>query len=230
VLRTTAFVDNRFKIYHSASDGNHHHTGNIKTWVQKYKIPFVAQESRDDSGQSWSYRIPEMRTQLRKYCWKMMMAKCQQIDICAKPIHNLLPAEEKPGSSNNYDPNGWNEFENDAVLLREFFNSIVDYGSLDDKGYFWISTVGVNLVLSSDKEIIAYISSHAGLENMEFVPNDAHVFLYDLPFPDGQYEATLFDLKSGPVGSRTARITNGITKFRTPVFTDDIGVHILKQK
>jgi len=127
-------------------DGNHHHTGNIKAWTRKYKKPFVAQESRDDSGQSWSYRIPEMRTQLRKYCWKLMMARCQQIDIYAKPIHNLLPAEERPGPSNNYDPNGWNAFEKDALLLREFFDGIIDYGALDYKGYFWISTVGVNLV------------------------------------------------------------------------------------
>jgi hypothetical protein len=209
-------------------DGNHHHTGNIKAWVKKYKKPYVAQESRDDSGQSWTYRIPEMRTQLRKYCWKMMMAKCQQIDIYAKPIHNLLPFEEMPGPSNNYDPNGWNEFENDALRLREFFNSIIDYGSLDYKGYFWISTVGVNLVLSSDKEILAYISSPTGMENMEFVPNGAHVFLQDLPFPDGQYVAKFFDPKSGPKGSRNISIKDGDTRFRTPVFVDDIMVHIVK--
>jgi hypothetical protein len=209
-------------------DGNHHHTGNIKEWVRKYKKPLVAQESRDDSGQSWTYRIPEMRTQLRKYCWKLMMAKCQQIDIYAKPIHNLLPVEERPGPSNNYEPNGWNEFEDDALLLREFFDSIVDYGSLDYKGYFWISTVGVNLVLSSAKEIIAYVSSPTGMENMEFKPNGAHIFLHDLPFPDGQYEAKFFDPKSGPKGSRKISIKDGDTRFRTPVFVDDMVVHIVK--
>jgi hypothetical protein len=209
-------------------DGNHHHTGNIRAWVEKYRKPIVAQESRDDSGQSWSYRTPEMRHQLRKYCWKMMMAKCQQVDIYSKPIHNLLPAEDRPGPSNNYDPNGWNEFEKDALLLREFFNGIQDYSALEYQGYFWISTVGVNLVLSSTKEILAYISSPTGLENMEFVPNGAHVFLHDLPFPDGRYEATFFDPKSGPAGSRTININNGETRFRTPVFTDDMAVHIVK--
>ena len=208
--------------------GNHHHTGNIKEWIKKYKKPYIAQESRDDSGQSWSYRITEMRTQLRKYCWKLMMAKCQQIDIYAKNIHNLLPAEERTGPPHNYDPNGWNEFEDDAVRLREFFDSIIDYGALDYKGYFWISTVGVNLVLSSPIEIIAYISSPTGMEGMEFEPNGAHVFLHDLPFPDGQYTAKFFDPKSGPAGTRQVSIKNGEMRTRTPVFVDDIVVHIIK--
>jgi len=208
--------------------GNHHHTGNIKEWVRKYKKPYVAQESRDDSGQSWTYRRPQTRTHLRKYVWKLMMAKCQQIDIYAKLIHSLPLVEDKPGPSNNYDPNGWNEFENDAKLLRQFFNKIVDYGSLDYKGYFFISTVGPNLVLSSDKEIIAYVSSPTGLENIEFLPNGAHIFLYDLQFPDGQYEASFFDPKSGPKESRMITIKKGSTKFRTPVFIDDMAVHILR--
>jgi len=209
-------------------DGNHHHTGNIKAWVQKYKKPVIAQESRDDSGQTWSYRYPEFRNHLRKYCWKLMMAKCQQVDIYAKPQITLSKVQEISEPSNNYDPKGWNEFEKDALLLREFFNGILDYGALEYKGYFWISTVGVNLVLSSDKEIIAYVSSPTGLENMEFVPNGAHVFLHDLPFPDGRYEASLFDPKSGPAGSRMINIKKGETRFRTPVFTDDMVVHIVK--
>ena len=146
----------------------------------------------------------------------------------AKPQKTLLKVEESTENSNNYDRNGWNQFENDAVLLREFFNNIHDYGALEFKGYFWISTVGVNLVLSSDKEILAYISSPTGLENMEFVPNGAHVFLHDLPFPDGRYKATFYDPKSGPAGSRMITIEKGETRFRTPVFTDDMALQIVK--
>ncbi len=66
--------------------GNQHHTGNAREWLLKYKKPYVAQESRDDSGHAWSYRIPEMRNHLRKYVWKMMMVKCQQIDIYSKGL------------------------------------------------------------------------------------------------------------------------------------------------
>ena len=86
----------------------------------------------------------------------------------------------------------------------------------------------MNLVLSSDKEILAYVSSPTGLENMEFIHNGAHVFLQDLPFPDGRYEASFFDPKSGPAGSRMITIRKGETRFRTPTFTDDMAVHIIK--
>ena len=210
-------------------DGNHHHTSNVKQWVRKYKKPYVAQESRDDSGQTWSYRIPESRTHLRKYVWKMMMAKCQQIDIYTKPQPYFLPFEKIPGPSNNYDPNGWNGFEQDALLIRQFFDGLDDYVNLDHTGYFWISTVGHNLVLSSSTEIVAYISSPTGLENMDYGERGAHVFLYDLPFPDGEYTAEFFDPKSGPAGSKKIVISEGITKFRTSQFLDDLAVHIKRE-
>jgi len=158
----------------------------------------------------------------------MMMAKTQQIDIYTKPQALYPKVQRMPGYSNNYDPNGLNEFENDAIILRQFFDGIIDYPSLDFKGYFWISTVGHNLVLSSDKEILAYISSPTGLENLEFYTNGAHVFLYDLPFTDGEYNAKFFDPKTGPMDSATITIENGVTKFRTPVFIDDMIVHIIR--
>ena len=207
-------------------DGNHHHTSNVREWVRKYQKPYIAQESRDDSGQTWSYRIPESRTHLRKYVWKMMLAKCQQIDIYTKPQPFFLPFKKRPGPSNNYDPNGWNAFEQDALLIRQFFDGLVDYGNLDHVGYFWISSVGHNLVLSSPNEIVAYISSPTGLENMDFGERGAHVFLYDLPFPDGEYAAHFFDPKSGPAGSKMIVIKEGVTKFRTSQFVDDMAVHI----
>ena len=210
-------------------DGNHHHVTNLILWKEKYLKPVVAQESRDDSGQTWSYRIPGLRNHLRKYVWKMMMAKCQQIDIYTKPQPTFLPVQRPAGPSNNYDPNGWNKFEDDALLLREFFDQIRDYPSLKHQGYFWISTVGHNMVLSSDQEIIAYMSSPTGIENMTFTPKGAHVFLYDLPFPDGEYPAYFFDPKTGPAGMKLISIEDGITKFRTQDFVDDLVVHILRE-
>lgn len=96
------------------------------------------------------------------------------------------------------------------------------------KGYFWISTVGHYLVLSSDKEVIAYMLFPVGKENLEFSPKGAYdFFLCDLPFPGGQYEARFFDPKTGSTESVTIRIENGITKSRTPVFVDDMAVHII---
>lgn len=70
-----------------------------------------------------------------------MMVKCQQLDFYVKGGHPGFVAEEKPGFTHNYDPDGWNEFEKDAVLLRRFFESIQDYASLDFSGHFFISPI-----------------------------------------------------------------------------------------
>ena len=51
-------------------------------------------------------------------------------------------------------------------------------------------------------------------------------FLYDLPFPDGEYTAEFFDPKSGASGSKKIVIEQGVTKFRTAQFVDDLAVHI----
>ena len=206
--------------------GNQHHTSNAREWPRKYKKPYVAQESRDDTGHSWSYRIPEMRTHLRKYIWKMMMVKCQQLDIYAKGARQWFPAEDKPGWPLNYDPNGWNPFENDALLLRDFFDHIISYEDLTFKGHFFISPLGHNLVLSSPREIIAYISSPTGFEAYEYTA-PVQIRLADLPFADGLYTANFFDPKTGPSGSRKVSIKAGRAIFGAPGFIDDYVIHII---
>ena len=155
------------------------------------------------------------------------MVKCQQMDIYCKGVRKWFPAEDKPGLPLNYDPNRWNKFEDDALLLRQFFNQIVSYSELNFKGHFFISPLGHNLVLSSQKEIIAYISSPTGIEGYRYEPQGVQIRLADLPFSDGEYTANFFDPKSGPVGSRNIRIRNGTTNFRAPDFTDDYAIHII---
>lgn len=206
--------------------GNCHHTANAREWLLKYKKPYVPQESTDDTGHKWSYRVPEMRTHLRKYLWKMMMVKCQQIDFYVKGLRRGFVYEEKPGPPHNYDPEGWNAFEEDALRLRQFFDSIHDYASLEFKGHFFISSVGHNLVLSSPKEVIAYVSSPSGMEDYKYAPSGAQMRLADLPLKDGRYRARFFDPKSGPAGTKTIYIRNGTTNTRTPVFVDDLVMHI----
>lgn len=205
--------------------GNQHHTANVREWPRRYRKPYVAQESRDDSGHSWSYRVPEMRTHLRKYLWKMMMVKCQQLDIYAKGNRKNFPAEDRPGYPLNYNPKGWSRFEDDARLLRTFFDQIHAYPELRFEGQFFISPVGHNLVLSSDKEVIAYLSSPTGIEGQVY-PSPVPIRLADLPFPDGTYVADFFDPASGPCGHRTVRILDGRAVFGMPGFTDDRVIHI----
>ena len=207
--------------------GNCHHTGNAREWRRKYKKPYIPQESTDDAGYKWSYRAPQMRAHLRKYLWKMMMVKCQQLDFYIKGLRRGFAVEEKPGWPHNYDPNGWNRFEDDARRLRQFFDRVIDYAELDFKGHFFISPIGHNLVLSSRREVIAYISSPTGIEGHDYGPRGAQIRLADLPLPDGTYRAEFFDPKSGPAGSRIIRVRRGTTNFRTPAFQDDYVVHIV---
>ncbi len=210
--------------------GNQHHTANAREWISKYKKPYVAQESRDDSGHSWDYRIPEMRVHLRKYLWKMMMVKCQQMDIYAKGVRKWFPAEDKPGYKLNYDPNGWNKFEDDALLLRQFFNQIISYGELDFKGNFFISPLGHNFVLSSEKEIIIYMSSPTGMEGYKYNMRGGPIKLAGLPFSDGKYTAHFFDPKSGEAGSKNVVISNGKAAFGAPDFVDDLAIRIVNNQ
>ena len=209
--------------------GNCHHTGNAREWRRHYRKPYVAQEDTDDTGNQWGYRIPEQRHHLRKYLWKMMMVKGQQLDFYVKGVRRGFHGEEKPGFPHNYDPRGWNEFEDDARLLRQFFESIQDYASLEFEGHFFISPIGHNLVLSSNKEVIAYASSPTGIEGYDYSPRGAQFRLADLPLEDGEYIARFFDPKAGPIGSKTIRVRSGRTNFRTPDFVDDYVVHITTQ-
>jgi hypothetical protein len=170
-----------------------------------------------------------MRHHLRKYVWKLMMVKCQQMDIYVKGNRKYFLAEDLPGYEHNYNPNGWNVFEDDARRLREFFESIEDYASLDFEGHFFIAPVGHNLVLSSSKEVLAYVCSPTGIDGFAYAPRGAQFRLADLPLEDGQYIAHFFDPKSGPAGSRAVRIRNKTANFRTPDFVDDYVVRIVRQ-
>jgi hypothetical protein len=128
----------------------------------------------------------------------------------------------------NYDPNAWNAFEDDALRLHAFFESIEDYPSLDFEGHFFIAPVGHNLVLSSNREVIAYVCSPTGIDGFAYTPRGVQFRLADLPLVDGQYTALFFDPKSGPTGSRTVRIRKGTANFRSPDFVDDYVVRITR--
>ena len=107
----------------------------------------------------------------------------------------------------------------------------MDYGSLRFEGHFFISPLGHNLVLSSQNEIILYVCSPTGMENLPYnyaSGGGTQIRLTELPFPDGEYEAKLFDPKSGYIGSRKIRIQNGDCIFGTPFFIDDIAIQIIR--
>ena len=54
--------------------------------------------------------------------WKFMMAKCQQLDLYMKPrvASQAKGPVNPPGHDHNYDPRGWNKFEDNARILAAF--------------------------------------------------------------------------------------------------------------
>ena len=64
--------------------GKFHQVKNAINWRVQYKKPYIPQESWDENRVKYSYRIPSHRIHTRKYMWKFMMAKCQQIDLYMK--------------------------------------------------------------------------------------------------------------------------------------------------
>jgi hypothetical protein len=50
--------------------------------------------------------------------WKFMMAKCQQMDLYIKTLGTASQwGRNEPFL--NYNPNGWNKFEDDALILGQ---------------------------------------------------------------------------------------------------------------
>jgi len=204
--------------------GNAHYTSNAREWRKKYRKPYIGQESFDDTTEKWSYRHKSMRVHTRKYFWKFMMVKCQQMDLYMK---GRVGVEEDTADAypHNYDPAGWNKIEDDRLKLAEFFDEIVDYAALDFRGNVHIGPAGHHLVLSSAVEALVYVSSPTSVEKRHYEPRG--IKLRGLALPDGSYTARFFDPETGPAGSRAIKLSAGKTNFGLPAYTDDMAVHIL---
>jgi len=166
-----------------------------------YEMPCIGQESFDDTGDKYSYREPNQRVHLRKYFWKFTMAKCQQIDMYIKPrsIHHLhkVGISDIPGPAHDYDPAGWSDFEDDAVVLREFWNSLRDYPNLWFDGEVSSGPGGHQYVLSADSEAVAYCSLGTAKENVSF--DASNLRLTGLATDDGSYTLNVIDPATGVV-------------------------------
>ncbi len=205
--------------------GNVHHVANAREWPQYYKKPYIPQESFDDIVQKWTYIDPEMRIHTRKYLWKMMMAKAQQIDLYMKPLKSHHVTKTK--LPHNYDPRGHNAIEEDALKIREFWNLIKDYPNLKFKGHIYAGPVGHHLVLSSDKEAVIYLSSPTGIQDTKYPPYG--IRMRELNLKDGKYDALLFDPANGKRDRKQILVKDGKTKIRLPAYVDDIAVHMTRK-
>ena len=205
--------------------GKRHTVEQAVNWRTLYRKPYIPQESWDDDGTKYSLIHPEQRTHIRKYLWKMMLAKVQQMDIYVKPRPGFTRARLPP-YPHNYDPRGRNPFEDDALTLRAFWNALVDYPNLGFQGEVAGGPGAHRLLLASEREAVVYLSSATGEERTLVRPGS--VRLADLPLADGRYRLDVWDPKAGPgiIDSRDITVSGGITVFDVPAFVDDLAVHL----
>lgn len=209
--------------------GKKHGVNQARDWRMTYKKPYVPQESWDDDGVKYSYMHPEQRVHTRKYMWKFMMAKCQQMDLYMKKRPSIN--ENLPKYPHNYDPQSRNPFEDDALVLRKFWNSIVDYPNLWFNGKIATGPGAHQYILCSSHEAILYFSSDTGEEDVRFNPQK--VKLTSLPLiPDEDYVVDVVDPKSsgGLLENRSMSITGREAEIALPAFVDDIAVHIYSKR
>jgi len=195
---------------------------------KRFGKPFCPQESLDPPGiihipdikhtNALTYFDPQLRTHLRKYVWRWIMAKSQLIDIYQK---SLSTEKER------YEPFKHSEFENDALIIRNFWTELTDYPHLDFQGAVEAGPGTVQMVLSSPREAVAYFSSRVGAENRTFEAQELQ--LVRLGLADGEYDVEIWKPSAmGGVMKRTScNVEDGSALIELPAFVDDLVVHIL---
>jgi hypothetical protein len=199
--------------------GKTHNVKQAKQWRIQYKKPYVPQESWEKYDR-YSYIYPKHRTHIRKFMWKFLMAKCQQMDLYMKPLKT--PAKTK--YPHNYDPRGWNKFEDDALVLRTFWNSLTDYPNLWFNGTVASGPGSHQYVLSSENETVAYCSSATGKEGVRF--QSQQLKLENLALANGNHLLDIVKPDRGVLSTDEVALSKGVLTVRLPAFTDDIAVHV----
>jgi len=203
--------------------GKRHFYKNTRDWRIHYRKPYIGQEISDDNGKKYSYGKTADRHHTRKYMWKFMMAKAQQMDLYYWPGYSIWPSKYW---LINYDPNGYNRFEDDAMILRQFWNQLMDYPNLWFQGHVETGPGSHRYVLSSSKEALVYLSSATGQENVNY---DSQLLeLRNLALSDGAVQVSIVDPKIGILDKYSATISEGNVNLLLPAFTDDIAVHFTK--
>lgn len=194
--------------------------------VKRFGKPFMPQESLDPPGvvhipdvkhkNGLSFANVYMRNHLRKYVWRWIMAKSQLIDIYQKDLTKKLEVPER------YDPEGYNPFADDAVIIRQVWERLTDYANLDYVGSVSSGPGDVQMVLSSDKECVVYLSSKPGEENVHF--DGQTLTLADLNLDDGAYAVGVWkpSAPGGLLRTLQSSVSAGNLEADLPAFTDDL--------
>jgi hypothetical protein len=197
----------------------------VVAWRETFKKPFLLQEGGADDDEGGKIGITYYDTDreiIRKYVWKWMMAKNQMINIYQKQLDGKTWPDD-------YDPNGHNAFEKDALVLRAFWSTLTDYGNLDYVGSVASGPGFRKMVLSSPREAVAYMASKMGEVGTRYGAQTAD--LTDLALADGTYAVRIWRpaAPEGLVATQTARVRGGSVAVRLPAFTDDLAVHFVRE-
>lgn len=200
--------------------GKYHSVENAVNWRRHYCKVYIPQEGWDDDKVKYHFDQADNHVHMRKYYWKFVMAKCQQLDFYTK--------NKKDGFSYfvNYDPDGVNAFEKVAPVLRKFWDSLIDYGNLWFQGQVTSGPGAHQYVLSSNCEALVYCSSATRVEGEQFDVEELRVV--DLALEDGGYQLEVVDPSIGTIKTEVVAIQNGEVGVKLPAFIDDITVHVYR--
>lgn len=195
----------------------------VISWRERFEKPFLLQEGGADDDRGGKLYIGYHGTDpaiVRKYVWKWMMAKNQFIGFYQKEY-----APDR-GYPDNYNPNGHSRFEEDAPILRGFWDALCDYENLDYAGRIVSGPGYRRMVLSSEREAIAYMASEMGRVGAEY--GAQRLELADLLLGDGSYTADIWKpaAPGGIVETVACAVSRGSTVVPLPAFTDDLAVHL----
>ncbi len=204
-------------VFNTIIYGKHHTVENAVAWRRQYRKAYIPQEAWDDNRLKYRYDKADP-VAMRKYFWKFTMAKCQQMDFYTKGDKDGF------GYFVNYDPQGVNNFEETAPHLREFWNSLIDYGSLWFGGNITTGPGDHQYVLSSTQEAVVYCSSATDVQGRHYDYQELRVA--GLNVADGEYTVETFSPASGSLGTEKFEIRQGELWVQLPGFIDDIAVHV----
>jgi hypothetical protein len=157
-----------------------------------------------------------------------MMAKSQQLDAYIKPRSpsQAKDAVNPPGYPHNYNPDGWNKFEDDAVILARFWDSLRDYPNLWFNGSVESGPGTHRYVLSSKEEAVAYCSSPTSQKGVKFEATT--LTLKGLSLDNGTYTVKIIKPDRGEVARQRITVKAGNASVALPAFVDDLAVHFVR--
>lgn len=118
------------------------------------------------------------------------------------------------------------DYANWAKILRNFWNSIKDYSSLQpDNSIIKKGPGNKRYALVSDSEVILYFESGPKRYNILFPPSRLEVVLKG--WKGCEYE--IWDPKRGIISKNFLPLKNGIFSISLPPFLDDLAIRILKK-